>query len=88
MLQKKLKGYWVVMYGIDLYIPYVINEGMVATYGFVYPTNHKGQNIRARSNSCLSEQGDSIHSPRFFFNGNYNSNVGKCFTLISKTDPL
>ena len=48
MLQKKIKGGWVVMYGIELSTPYGIDEGMLAIYVMVSPANHEGQRIRAR----------------------------------------
>ena len=50
MLQKNIKEQWVVMYGIEVSTPYGIYEDMVATYGFVSPTNHEGQTIRAKRN--------------------------------------
>ena len=48
MLQKNLKRKWVVLYGIKVSTSYGINEGTVATYGFVSPTNHEGQVFGAR----------------------------------------
>ena len=48
MLQKNLKEGWVFLFGIELSIPYGINQGAVETYGFVSPTRHEGQKIRAR----------------------------------------
>ena len=57
MLQKNLKGEWVVLYGIEVYTPYVIDEGTVAAYVFVSTTNHEGQTIRARGEEFLTELG-------------------------------
>ena len=77
MIQKNLKGKKVVLYGIEVSTPYVIDEGTVATYVFVSPTNHEGQTIRERRREFLTERGKSIHSPRFVFNGNYNRKIRK-----------
>ena len=41
MLQKNLKGKWVVVYGIEVSTPYGIDEDTVAAYEFVSPTNHE-----------------------------------------------
>ena len=46
MLQKKIKGEWFLLYGIEVYIPYRIGEGTVAIYGFFSLANHEGQTIR------------------------------------------
>ena len=48
MLQKNLKGEWVVMYGIELSKPYGIYEGMLVTYLFVSTTEDGVQTIRYR----------------------------------------
>ena len=53
MLQKNLSGKWIVLYEFEVYTPYVINEGMVETYGLVSPTNHEVQTIRARRKNFL-----------------------------------
>ena len=74
---EKLKGKWVVLYGIEVYTPYVIDEVMVETYVFPPPTNQELQTIRARRKEVFTEPGKSIHSPRFFFNENYNRKIGK-----------
>ena len=37
MLQKNLKGKWVVIYGIEVSTPYGIDEGMLSTYRFFLP---------------------------------------------------
>ena len=42
MLQKNLKGKWVVLYVIEISTPSVIDEGEVATSVFVSPTNYEG----------------------------------------------
>ena len=77
MVHKKLKGKWVVLYVIELSNLYGIDEGVVATYGFVSTTNHARQTIRKRRKGFFTERGKSIQNPRFFFNGNYNMKIGK-----------
>ena len=39
MLQKKLKGKWVVLYGIEVSTPYVIDGFTIVTYGLFLPQN-------------------------------------------------
>ena len=63
------------MYGIEVSTPYGIDEDMVATCGFFYNKNHKVQRIRARKKDFRIDRGKSIQSPKFSFNGNYNSNI-------------
>ena len=65
------------MYGKEVYKSYGIDEGTVATYGFVSATNYWGQIIRATRRDFLTELGKSIQSPRFVLNGNYNRKIGK-----------
>ena len=77
MPQKNLKVKWVVLYGVEVYTPYVIDGGAVATYGFVSPTNHEVQTVRERSKDFFTEQGKSILIQRFLFNVNYNMKIGK-----------
>ena len=77
MLQENLKFKWVVLYGIEVSIPYVIDEVTVSKYYFVYLTNHEGEMVRVRRKDFLTELGKSIHITRFVFNGNYNKNTGK-----------
>ena len=48
MLKKTLKGKWVVLNGIEVSTPYIIDEGTVATYVFFSPINHEEKNIRER----------------------------------------
>ena len=84
MLQKNLKGKWIVMYGIGVSIPYGINEGDVATYGFVLPTHREGKTIREKRKWFLTEQGNSIQSPRVVFNGSYNRKIRKRSYLYKK----
>ena len=57
MLQKKMTGKWVFLYGTEVSTPYGIDEGTVVTYGFVSTTNHEVQTIRARRKEFLTEQG-------------------------------
>ena len=77
ILKKNLKGKRVGLYGIEVSTPYVIDEGTVSTYGFVYPANHEVQNISASRKIFLTERGKSIQIPRYFFNANYNRKKGK-----------
>ena len=56
MLQKMLKGKWVVLYDIEVSTPYGISEGTVVTYGFVSPTKHEGQTIRSSRKEFLIER--------------------------------
>ena len=76
------------MYGIEVYTPYVIHEGTVATYGFVSPTNHKMKTIMVRREEIFTELGKSIWSPSFVFNGRYKRNIVEGFTHISKAAPV
>ena len=77
IMQKNLKGKWVVLYGIEVSTPYGVDQGTVATYGFFSCTNHEGQTIRERRKEFCTERGKSVHSPRFVFNGKYNRKIRK-----------
>ena len=76
-MQKNLKEGWVVIYGIEVSTPYVIDKGMLATYGFVFTTNHGVQIIRDARKEFLEERGKSVQSARFVFNVNYNGKIGQ-----------
>ena len=57
MMQKNLTVNWVVLYGIMLSTPYVINEGTIATFVFISPTNYDRQTIKTMWIAFLIEEG-------------------------------
>ena len=77
MLQKNLTVNWIVLYGTLVSTPYGIDEGTIATYVFISPTNYDKQTIKLRRKELLTEQGISIQNPRFVFDGKYNRKLGK-----------
>ena len=77
ILQKTLKGTWVVLHRIKVSTRCGIDEGTVATCGYISPTNHEEQTIGARRKEFLIEHWKSIQSPKFFFNVKYNMIIGK-----------
>ena len=69
-LQKKLKGEWVVLYGIEASAPYVIDEGMIATYGFFPPQTTRDKQLGQGGRNVL-QNGES----EFILQGLYSMEI-------------